>query len=336
MGKKYTKIIFVKSLFRLIVLGCSQAKILDYTIAQYVPLPKGEIAVYKSYLYLIHSIYLSGLENDIGDLRYIKNIVKDKNQVASIGADENEIRRLFSILRSSERKKRSIDFIGSALKFIAGTPDHNDLVILNEREDRLIEAEHQQIEINTIFTKRINELTKEINTLRTNANLRKPDGSDIFELTSIRNQRIISLLTNIIYSISLAKLNIVNEVLLSTAEVKEVLDAESLPISLSSLLSASKVKVYASSDEIKYIIKIPNLEEICPLVKVFPVIHNNVILDLRNNYVSTCKNSSKALQNCVDSTNVYIRYSTATWRHVKRRQHITYLQSKKLTRICCS
>lgn len=45
-------------------------------------------------------------------------------------------------------------------------------------------------------------------------------------------------------------------------------------------------------------IKVPNVRNICPLVIVHPVRHNNTIIDLSNKHVAECKKETHPLNNC--------------------------------------
>uniref|UniRef100_A0A034WCF2 Retrovirus-related Env polyprotein from transposon gypsy n=1 Tax=Bactrocera dorsalis TaxID=27457 RepID=A0A034WCF2_BACDO len=54
------------------------------------------------------------------------------------------------------RPKRSINFLGSALKFITGTPDHDDLIEIKTSINMLIENNNKPKSINSQF-KRILE-----------------------------------------------------------------------------------------------------------------------------------------------------------------------------------
>ena len=272
---------------------------MDYSSALYIPFRKGEVAIFENYIYLVHTVNLADFEILATDIEKQKRLFSNLDMVASLDADLNEINKLISALQLHRRNSRSIDFIGSTLKFIAGTPDHDDFVILSERQSKLISAENQQVEINTQFMEKINELTSQINTLSRNYYTKIDDTSspDLFELITIRNQRAITLLNNIVYSVTFARLNIVNPIILTDIELSKIIELES-PYNVNDLLLASEVKVYSSKNILKYLIKVPNVKEQCPLLKIYPVVHKNVILDLRNNHVSLCKFRNSPLKNC--------------------------------------
>lgn len=96
-------------------------------------------------------------------------ILHDTNKYASSGIARNsihypllrhEISQCMDILNqitpSYSKNRRSIDILGTAWKYLAGSPDHDDLKFI---EDELNRNNNQQVTINTALTKRINELT---------------------------------------------------------------------------------------------------------------------------------------------------------------------------------
>jgi len=70
---------------------------------------------------------------------------------------------MLNSLSVHHRVARSLDFLGTALKVVAGTPDVKDLEKIKFTEAWLIDAHNSQIEINTRTQVRINELTTTVN-----------------------------------------------------------------------------------------------------------------------------------------------------------------------------
>lgn len=158
-----------------------------------------------------------------------------------------QIQRLLQVLRVNRRHARSIDFIVSELKFIAGTPDHADLDMLTTKEDMLIRNNNRQSIKNSALLDKINELTERINNLQESfANSNEINGDEliILELLSARNSEAIFFLNQLTLSITLAKANVANPVMLDSAELEYLLEHEMVPVSLKNLLKASSVSVY--------------------------------------------------------------------------------------------
>ncbi|XP_037924348.1 uncharacterized protein LOC119660042 [Hermetia illucens] len=255
--------------YTIIFLTRTSARLLDYTHAMYIPFQKGNVAIHDDYTYLMHTINLTEFEIIAADINNLEKLFHNQEEKASLEADFNEMNKLLNSLRF-HRIKRSINFIGSALKFVAGTPDHSDFVLINERQSRLIAAENQQIEINSEFMKKINELTTQINVLHRNYYSQSNDsiGPNLFQLISVRNQGAISIIS-------------INEILL-----------------------ASSVTVYSDRSLLKFLVKIPKIKEICPLVRIFPVVHENIMLNLNNSHIGMCKSGNKPLHLCKESTGI--------------------------------
>lgn len=229
------------------------------------------------------------------------NRIKDERCKEVLLQDKDELERLLRLLKSPIRKRRSIDFIGSAIKFIAGTPDHQDMEMLKLQEDELTRSTNRQIDINTQIQNKLDEITDTINNLNINA-LGKQGTADNYEkLTSImsrRNRIIINNLSNNIYSLILAKNNIVNPLILSIEEIELIEMKENIVTEISDLLNVADVKMYYQNDTLVYLIKIPKVQEICQYFEISPVIYDNKILDLSSNRSANCKKINYPLSTC--------------------------------------
>lgn len=67
-----------------------------------------------------------------------------------------EIAHILRTLEIPRRHVRSLDFLGSALKFIAGNPDHDDYELLLTKQHFLIENNNKQNKINSVLEQQIN------------------------------------------------------------------------------------------------------------------------------------------------------------------------------------
>jgi len=80
-----------------------------------------------------------------------------------LDVDSDHLKTLLSVLKIHHRMTRSIDFLGTALKVVAGTPDASDFLKIRVTEAQLIESNSRQIAINSETQKQINKLTDTIN-----------------------------------------------------------------------------------------------------------------------------------------------------------------------------
>lgn len=66
---------------------------------------------------------------------------------------------------SVQRNKRSLDFLGSAWKWLAGTPDRQDHKIVLNKLNNVSENNNNQVLINKLTIEKINEITNITNNI---------------------------------------------------------------------------------------------------------------------------------------------------------------------------
>jgi len=66
-----------------------------------------------------------------------------------LDVDTVHIRSILSVLKVHHRIARSLDFLGTVLKVVAGTLEGADLEMLKVSESRLIKSNNRQVVINT-------------------------------------------------------------------------------------------------------------------------------------------------------------------------------------------
>lgn len=77
---------------------------------------------------------------------------------------QHEVKQAKNLLYQLKPKtKRSLDFIDSAWKWLAGSPDHDDVVTLREKTNNVLSNNNQQVVINNLFENKINNITRIIN-----------------------------------------------------------------------------------------------------------------------------------------------------------------------------
>lgn len=153
------------------------------------------------------------------------NKFTDQREIEYLRDQTQQINRLLQVLRINRRHARSLDFIGTALKLIAGTPDRSDFDLLTTKGDMLIQNNNRQTTINSALQDKINELTDRINKLQYEKATSNAIGGEeivLFELMSARNSEIIFLLDQLTLSITLAKANIVNPIILDNLEIEQL------------------------------------------------------------------------------------------------------------------
>lgn len=259
----------------------TSAKVLDYSESYFIAIKDGDATIYDDFKYIVHRTNLTEYEQILAEnMELLKNFM-DKRETDLIMDQNRQIQRSLRILFGNKRHARSLDFIGSALKFIAGTPDRNDFDLLKTKDDMLIQNNNRQTVVNSALQDKINELTERINLIQRgtkDSNVINTDELLFLELLSTRNGEIIFFLNQLTLSITLAKKNVVNPVILDNAEISYILENEMIPVNLNSLLKASSVSVYQTNNTIYYIMKVPMVKRKCKLLKIYPVVHNNTVI----------------------------------------------------------
>lgn len=216
---------------------------------------------------------------------------------------QEEISHILRTLEIPHRHARALDFLGSALKFVAGNPDHDDYKMLLTKQNYLIENNNKQTKINSVLQNRINEISDLINSIVKNSISKKEKSPLLLEYLINRNNILINYLNNIALSIVLAKNNIINPLILDEIDIKNMIKIESLQtISISNILLATKIKILQNSTSIHYILKVPQIIKFCKFLTLYPVIHNNKIVKLSTNQAAKCKDASYPLKDCTKTT----------------------------------
>lgn len=214
-------------------------------------------------------------------------------------SDVDQIQKAIESLRIHHRHARSIDIIGTALKYVAGTPDHDDITEVFDKQNELITASNAQLIINTEIQSRINNLTHTVNTLLKKVKTSEIDSGYLYSLLSERNREVLRELDNIALSITLGKMQMINPILLDSSEIDFILKSEvDASISVSEIIVNSKLKVLQNENIITFLIKFPKIVEFCNKKLIFPVVHHNITLAFETNDVAKCGYKYIMLKNC--------------------------------------
>jgi len=139
-----------------------------------------------------------------------------------LDVDTDHLRTLVSVLKIHHRVAKSLDFLGTALNVVAGTPDAADFLKIRITEAQLVESNSRQIAINSETQKQINKLTDTINNI---IKARKNDLVDtphLSEALLARNRMLSTEIQHLILTITLSKSNIVNPTILDHADLKSL------------------------------------------------------------------------------------------------------------------
>lgn len=260
-----------------------EVQILDYTNSQIITISNGKAKIQEGNFKLIHVIELDKFQKFIDETSTIiqEHLTESNHLYPYMNHEISQIQESLNRIKP-RRSKRSLNFIGSAWKWIAGNPDHDDFVIIKQRMNNVLENNDKQVVINKIYNERINNLTKITNEIENS--LRKE--------SSVKNNFILSLkyklkiikeeLINIEYAIHWAKAGIVNSLILSTTEVKlavENIEKGKLPyVTIEEALDFADVRIVTNASCLLYIVNIPvTTKKVFEKIIVKPVKRNNFV-----------------------------------------------------------
>lgn len=193
-------------------------------------LRKGTTFVQKGSYKIVHVIDLHNFQLTLDQ---IDNVAKslDKNEFQNVFQNKVfKLKNSFRKILPNKRVKRSWEGLGSAIKWVAGNADADDLRDINKKFEKVTELENalaknsnQQIEINEIFQDRINELSNLISksiSEKFNQTFSSLDTINLmFNIDIVENK-----LESIAEAISLARLKVVDKNILGENETKLILE----------------------------------------------------------------------------------------------------------------
>uniref|UniRef100_A0A0A1XQH0 Retrovirus-related Env polyprotein from transposon gypsy n=2 Tax=Zeugodacus cucurbitae TaxID=28588 RepID=A0A0A1XQH0_ZEUCU len=138
-------------------------KLTDNTNANYISILDGDAVVWEHYGYLTHYTNLTMYSIMNEDTKNLTNLFPQSHMRKIIDSDIMHIETLLRTVNVHHRQTRSLNFLGTTLKIIAGTPDFDDFQRLQMRQDMLVASNNKQYRINTHIQQNILEITDKIN-----------------------------------------------------------------------------------------------------------------------------------------------------------------------------
>ncbi|XP_053699053.1 uncharacterized protein LOC128746025 [Sabethes cyaneus] len=280
---------------RLLLLTKGQADIYIHDIRRnpIVILPIGTARICNSYLRIIHPIDLDPIELTINDL-YLKaqeKIVNDKVLNPIIRSKIEKLSLSFRKIKIVEKRVKRWDSLGTGWKYISGSPDADDLRLVNATINTIIDQENNQIKINSGLDVRIRNITYSINSLISRYNDLSSDVNEGFSSINLllNMDELTQQIETIGEAITLARWNIPSSRLISLKELtvaQTMLKEQGLDIATAeSVLEIARAYVITTKNSIRYILRIPKLtNEIYSLYQIEPTISNGTRIHLEANY----------------------------------------------------
>jgi len=279
--------------------------VLDYSNSQVISIDTGLAAKQDGTFKIIHifdlekyAIIYSSLETSLQSLNPSHPLYPYLS--FELSQVKNDLKRL----KPPNKSKRAIEALGTAWKWLAGTPDHHDHeVIINKINDQL-ENNNKQVVINRIINEKINQLTNVTNAILKVTLSSEEIVNQKANILKYKIQLVKEELTNILHAITWAKSNTVNSFIFSAIEtdiVEQIFKKENnLFFNIEELLEFSEVKLATNGKDLIYIISLPTISlDKCRTLKVKAVKKAQIINDIKYENLLECKNELYAIkENC--------------------------------------
>lgn len=280
---------------------------MDYSKSQLITIDIGAAQIQTGMFKIIHIIEISKYNEIIYNIENTIEILKD---------DNNNYPILLSLIQQiklhmkrlnihSRIDKRAINILGSAWKWVTGTPDHNDMVILENKINDILQNNNNQVVINKLIESKINEITtitNKIIKIQENSTSKFEIKTNFALKMKYKLELLKEEIVNIAYAIHWAKANIVNSFIIADSEIRlaeEMFNKENIPyVNIDEALEFADVKIAASRDSLIYIISLPTTNtENCKKLEIRPIRKGKYINKIGFKKILVCSNEIYGLKN---------------------------------------
>lgn len=247
----------------------------------------GNAWVTNGYFKLIHVIDLAKYDALVQNIEQLAaEYVKDEEIHLVLGYHLTQIKdRLGELKDARTRRPRSINWIGSAWKWLAGTPDATDWGNLLETQTDIVQNNNEQYKINKSLMDTTREITDRINKVIGRFNSVVQEGETDKLKHDLLNKVLILKegVNEIVRACQMAKNGIVNSNLLDSEEVNAIVnELETLPYqNIVEAVEYGRPSVYTNGTLMLYILSIPKIKpEVYHLVTARAAIKDGKQIDL--------------------------------------------------------
>lgn len=217
---------------------------------------------------IIHKINITTIELSIIT---VEKLVSQNNKLVSDQLIEHKLAKikisLEQIKPKHERRFRRWDALGRAWKWLAGSPDADDLRLIDVSLDQLVSNNNEQATINDKLLEELNNMTMSINNvISKESSTHNSLSADLDLIKVIINLDTIEKEIEIIQdAILFSKLDLLNNKILTSEEIKMIssnLEAQGIANHLiEEALKFVSTAVITNGEIIMYIINIPNFSK---------------------------------------------------------------------------
>ena len=231
-------------------------------------IPFGSARITNNHIRILHRINIDTIRQTITSLdNRVQQIIQNKRIWNELIKNKiGKLHQTFEKISPPTRVKRW-ERLGSLWKYISGSPDAEDLRIVNYTENSLINQNNRQISINYDFESRINSISNYINTVIDKYDNLAANTLEEFDIVNFifNIDELLKQLENIEQAIDLAKKGIPNSQIISLQEIKsarQLLNINGLETDIiGNVLDKATSYVIYNKDTIIYTLKIPRIKK---------------------------------------------------------------------------
>ncbi|XP_055630596.1 uncharacterized protein LOC129771205 [Toxorhynchites rutilus septentrionalis] len=259
---------------------------------------------------IIHPINITNLENNVHLFSKLARQIDRDIPISNLILQKSKelVNNLYQLKLMKPRRTRRWDTLGAAWKWIAGSPDADDLRIINTTLNNLITQNNQQTIVNNIINNRINEIMTTVNRLveqQSTENkilLEEMDAVMLLLYMDTTN----TILEDLEDTILRTRIELANSKLLSLKEIltiETLLNEQGIETQFpEEALNYAQPKIATRGDLLLYILQVPKVKGNCDVIQIIPLtVQNTVITDLPHsererslqNYKSKQHNSTR-------------------------------------------
>lgn len=293
----------------------STIKVHDFNQNPLAIIPLGKAKIQLGNVRIIQPINFTQFEDIIQNFDEILTTNKFNGQLYQLLKKKHTIlyNTYYKLKPITHRRKRW-DTIGTVWKWIAGSPDAEDLRVINSTMNNLIDSNNQQVLINNAIDTRIQHISKSTNNLlELNFKTQLEHQREMHILTTILNMDAVQQQLEILEdAVLLAKHGIPSSRILSLsdfARIKPFLEQQNVFVTtFEKLLSKSSTQVTMNNTHILYMLKIPQLSsEIYQYEFIDSLIQDQKRIHLDSNYILFNDTITFEINSeCIQDDNIFI------------------------------
>lgn len=288
----------------------AETQIFDYTHSKLVAINTGTANIQTGTFKIIHVIEIDKYDELLQQIEahISQHINRSHILFPFLSQKINSIKNNIHRLQIKHRHPRSINSIGSAWKWIAGNPDHDDFQLLNDKVNKVLKNTNDQVIINKLTKEKIKEITNVTNNILKIVQDRGEVDEDLFLNYKYKLDLIEEETKNIEYAINWAKANIANTHILGHEEIMEIekiIERNDIPfMNVDEALEFSKVKIASNNNSILYMMYFPlATKKKCNIFMLKPVKKENWAIKVPHEKILNCNENIYGLKTECKSTN---------------------------------